>query len=141
MTIKRRRRRKVVTMRRPVSRAERRRWNAAADKLLERTEEMFELSGDFDTAVRDSVSTGLAYIVNAAYDCRACGMDFSNTEEWLTFIESATGEWFRKHGFVEWYCGAAASLFRTTPPRHLANSFEWGTYKGKKVMKFKAGAK
>ena len=101
MTIKRRRRRKVVPMRRPVSRAERRRWNAAADKLLERTEEMFELSGDFDTAVRDSVSTGLAYIVNAAYDCRACGMDFSNTEKWLTFIESATGEWFRKHGFVE----------------------------------------
>lgn len=77
------------------------------------------MSSNWDTAVRDSAAQGLAYIVNAAYDCRASGMDFAGTQEWLTFIEASTAQWFRDRGFVEWFCGAAANLFRTTPPRLL----------------------
>lgn len=100
--------------------AQRRRWNAEADELLQHAQEIFDMSSNWDTAVRDSVSEGLSFIVNAAYDCRACGMDFANTQEWMTFIESATAQWFRDRGFVEWFCAAAASGFRTTPPRHLA---------------------
>ena len=114
-----------VHTRRELSPAQRKRWNAEADALLQHAQAIFDMSANWDTAVRDSVSEGLAFIVNAAYDCRAAGMDFANTQEWMVFIESATAQWFRDRGFVEWFCVAAASGFRTTPPRHLSNAFEW----------------
>lgn len=94
-------------------------WGRQAGGLLAHAESIWEQAQNYDTAVRDSISDGLAYIVNAAYDCQANAMEFTDTEAWLLFIESSTAAWFRKRGFVEWFCGAAASLFRTTPPRAL----------------------
>lgn len=133
MSTKRKRR---SIFRREHTPAERRRWNEEADALLAHAQAIFDMSANWDTGVRDSVGEGLAYIVHAAYDCRASGMEFANTEEWMIFIDHATAEWFRARGFVEWFCVAAASLFRTTPPRHLANAFEWGRDKsGNRVAK------
>ena len=65
------------------------------------------------------MADGLAYLVHSAFDCHAQAMEFPKLESWISFIENSTAEWFRSRGFVEWYCGAAASLFRTTPPRRL----------------------
>lgn len=102
-------------------------WNKAADDLLLHAEQIFELSKDFDTAVRDSIADGLARIVQAAFDCRANAQKFDTTEMWMAFIDSCTAQWFREHGFVEWFCAAAATGFRTTPPRTaVRNAFDWG---------------
>ena len=120
MTVKRKRRR--VTHR-ALTASQRLFWNRQADALLAHAESIWSQSDGFDTAVRDSIAEGLAYIVSAAFDCRANAMDFADTDSWMAFIDSSTAHWFRTRGFVEWFCGAAASLFRTTPPRHLSVVF------------------
>ena len=91
-----------------------------SQRLLQMADEMWRLADDFDTAVRDDVSTGLAYIVHSAYDCEAQNLKNPSTESWMAYIDNATAEWFRHRGFAEWYCLAAASLFHTSRPRILA---------------------
>jgi hypothetical protein len=94
--------------------------NKLASEMLKVCETMFQACGGLDTAVRDDVSTGLAYLVHSAYDTMASVMDISDTTAWMAFIDNATAEWFRQRGFAEWYCLAAASLFHTSRPRTLA---------------------
>lgn len=109
------------THRHAMSSGTKRAWNKAADELLQKADEMWSLSADLDTAVRDSMAQGLAYIVNCAFDCRALAMEFQDLESWNAFIDNSTAQWFKNRGFVDWFCGAAASLFHTTPPRNLAD--------------------
>ena len=104
---------------RKLTEAKKKRWNEAADKMLTYCREVFELSNGFDTAVRDSVSSGLAYLVHAAFDCRAIALDFKDFESSNVFIDNSTAEWFRERGYVEWFAAGAASLFNTTPRRIL----------------------
>lgn len=100
-------------------------WNRQADALLAHAESIWQQADGFDTAVRDSIAEGLAYIVNAAFDCRANAMEFSTVEEWSSFIDFSTAGWFRARGFFEWFCGATAALFHSTPPRHLIQSIKF----------------
>jgi len=106
---------------RTLSTAEKKRWNNAADKMLSHCREVYELSSGFDTTVRDSVASGLAYLVHAAFDCRSIALDFKDFESSNAFIDNSTAEWFRERGYVEWFSAGAASLFNTTPPRRLAD--------------------
>lgn len=85
-----------------------------AEKMLRIAEEMFEDAGGLDTFVRDVVADGLARIVYCAYDTRACGLGNLNTEEFHVYVAANTHEWFKSHGFVDWYCSGAATLFQTT---------------------------
>jgi|HubBroStandDraft_3_1064219.scaffolds.fasta_scaffold332843_1 hypothetical protein len=71
-----------------------------------------------DTAVRDEIAEGLAYIVRAGNDCRACNLNLE-TDQWLSFIDRATEDWFRARGYAEWFCFGAASGFNTSRPRTL----------------------
>lgn len=76
------------------------------------------LASGLDTAVRDSVAEGLSHVVFAAYDSRAIAKQLQG-DECNSFRAGAAAEWFRKHGFVEWFCQAAACGFRADPPRLL----------------------
>lgn len=107
--------------RRTLSAGEKKRWNNAADKMLTYCREVYELSSGFDTAVRDSVASGLAYLIHAAFDCRSIALDFQDYESMNAFIDNSTAEWFRERGYVEWFCAGSAALFNTTPPRLLAD--------------------
>jgi hypothetical protein len=83
-------------------------------KMLDRAQHLFDESADLDTAVRDVVYEGLAYIVYAAFDTRAvaeCVSDF----DCGPYIQQHTYQWFRDHEFVEWFCAGASTLFKTTP--------------------------
>jgi hypothetical protein len=113
------RKRRSSYVRRPLSPTEKKRWNTAAEKLLTHARELFDESANFDTAVRDSMATGLAYIVHAAFDCRSIALDFQDFEGMTSFIDNSVAEWFRERGYVEWFAAGAASLFNTTPPRRL----------------------
>jgi hypothetical protein len=123
MSVKRKTR-AIPISRRSVSPAEKKRWNDAAQLILDRCDELFDLSGNFDTAVRDSMAQGLAPLVQAAFDCRAQTIEFADTEAWMLFIDTSTAEWFREKGFVEWFAAAAGMQFRTTPPRVLTAAIE-----------------
>lgn len=116
-TFKRKRVRRHV---RKITAAEKKRWDNAADLLLQQCAEIFEQSSHFDTAVRDTVAEGLAYLVHSAFDCREIALDMRDYESINSFIDNSTAEWFRERGFAEWFCCAAASLFRTSRPRTLA---------------------
>lgn len=107
-------------VRRPITTAEKARWNKAADAMLKHCEEVWDLASGFDTAVGDTVAEGLAHLLNAAYDCRAIALDFRDFESRNSFIDGSIAEWFRVRGFAEWFCLAAASGFRTSRPRILA---------------------
>jgi len=125
---------------REISPAARKRWNAEAEALLVHAQTIFDMSANWDTAVRDSTAKGLAYIVHAAYDCQACAIDFANTDAWMAFIDAAVAQWFREREFAEWFCVGAANLFQTTPPRHIAgaNEFNWTRTKtGKRIARIK----
>ena len=87
-----------------------------AKQFLDRAGELFEACDSMDTAVRDSVCTGLAYLVNAGYDCQACALDI---EQFHEFVDKKTAEWFRSRGFAEWFCQGAAALFNSSKPRIL----------------------
>lgn len=117
--MKTKRRRRGATHR-PLSIRERKRWNEHAEAMLELAMQIHERSRDFDTAVRDSISTGLAYIVHAAFDCRSIALGLPDIESIFSYVDSSTAEWFRQRGYVEWFSAGAAQLFHTTPPRHIA---------------------
>ena len=97
------------------------RYDQIADRMLGHAEAVYEEASGLDTAVRDSVAEGLAAIVFAAYDCRAIAKNLQG-DEWHSFCAGATAEWFRKRGFVEWFCQAAACGFRADPPRSLEHT-------------------
>lgn len=86
--------------------------------LLDTAEEIHRKSQILDTGVRDSVSEGLAYIVQAGNDCVASNLDLT-TEQWMSFIDNATADWFRIRGYAEWFCIGAACQFRKSRPRIL----------------------
>src|ERR1700723_2213639 len=92
----------------------RKKFSASLDKtgkyLLATAEEIWKQSDNLDTAVRDNISQGLAYIVSAGNDCVASNLNFT-TEQWMSFIDNATANWFRNRGFAEWFCIAAATHF------------------------------
>jgi hypothetical protein len=88
-----------------------------ANQMLEKAGEIFAMSSELDTTIRDTVADGLAYLVYSAFDTRAIAeniVEFNVAE----YIQHCTYQWFRDRGFVEWFCVGASTLFRTTP-RHF----------------------
>ena len=114
---------KVAPRRRRIRRRERPsiKVKELSKRLLDQAEDIFQHTQGLDTAVRDSVANGLAYIVHAAYDCAADSITFPDTKSWMAFIDGAVAEWFRDKGFAEWYCAAAANLFNCSRPRIQAD--------------------
>ena len=86
--------------------------------LLQTAEQILWKVAGLDTAVRDNVSTGLTYIVQAGNDCTASNLDLT-TDQWMSFIDNATADWFRARGYAEWFCIAAACGFSKRRPRTL----------------------
>ncbi len=113
-----RRRRRAITMRKP-SASYVRQMNEIADSILAQCQTMYEQSADLDTAVRDTMASGLAYLLNAAYDCRAGALGIEG-EDFCTYINAGVAQWFRDHEYTEWFCVAASRLFSTSDPRRLA---------------------
>ena len=87
-----------------------------AKQFLDAAGELFESSDAMDTAVRDEVCTGLAYLVHAGYDSQACALEI---EQFHDFVDKKTAEWFRSRGFAEWFCIGAACGFNSSKPRIL----------------------
>jgi hypothetical protein len=87
--------------------------NRLADEMLARAQFLFDASADLDTAVRDVVSEGLAFIVYAAYDTQAVAQCVSDLD-CAAYIQQKTYLWFRDHEFVEWFCVGASTLFKTS---------------------------
>ena len=90
--------------------------NDAGYAMLDYAEKIYKHAQGLDTGVRDSVSTGLAAIVTAAYDSLAIGQAVPNDSR-ESFIASSTAKWFREKGFMEWFCIGASSEYRTSLPR------------------------
>ena len=104
-----------------------------AKLYLERAGELFAACDSMDTAVRDSVSEGLAYIVHAGYDCQGCAYDIQQFHE---FVDKKTREWFESRGFADWFCEAAACGFNSSKPRILQFSQERkSSRRGARTMK------
>jgi len=91
--------------------------NDCGTSLLEHAEELWRKADGLDTAVRDEVAEGVAFIVRAGYDCLATNIPYHTTDEWMAYIDHATAEWFRDRGFAEWFCIAAARGFNSSRPR------------------------
>lgn len=88
--------------------------DAVAQSMFDQAEAMLLTASSLDTAVRDSVSEGLAFLVHAAFDTRAiaeCVSEF----DMGPYIQQNTYQWFRDRGFVEWFCAGASTLFKTSP--------------------------
>ena len=100
-------------------------YNRALEKYAEETlracAERWNAAADLDTAVRDNVAQGLAYLVYSAYDSLACSRDLGSAADHYAssyaFISGSTAEWFRERGFAEWFCIGAGSLFNNQRPR------------------------
>lgn len=86
---------------------------------LEQAAEIWGRADGLDTAVRDEVAEGVARIVRAGNDCIASNLDLT-TDQWMSFIDNATADWFRVRGFAEWFCIAAANGFNTSRPCDLS---------------------
>jgi hypothetical protein len=86
--------------------------------LLATAEEIRKRCDGLDTAVRDSVAEGIAYIVQAGNDCMASNLDLT-TDQWMSFIDKATADWFRSRGYAEWFAVGAATGFNRSRPRIL----------------------
>ena len=95
-------------------------YKSEGDLLLDRCQDIWHAADLLDTAVRDDIAQGLAYLVHSAYDSIATGMAIDNTEGWISFINYATADWFRVRGFAEWFCLAAGQCFHSSRPRTLA---------------------
>ena len=95
-----------------------------AETTLRVCAEQWDAASGLDTAVRDNVATGLAYLVWAAYDSIACSKNigFSGDDYAAAnaFTDGATAQWFRDRGFAEWYCIACGNLFHNQRPRTKA---------------------
>jgi hypothetical protein len=107
-------------------------YDRLAKQYLDLAGEIFESSTDLDTAVRDSVSTGLAYIVHAAYDSQACSVNLSDAS-FHDFVAKKTAEWFASRGFVDWFCHGAAALFDTSR-REIFHVVTKRTKRGHRVL-------
>lgn len=92
------------------------RYDALAKEFLDASGAIFDRIGDVDTAVGDGIAKGLAYIVEAGYDCQATSLELQDEAFW-SFTQSSTAEWFRSRGFAEWFCQGAGHCWRTHPPR------------------------
>jgi hypothetical protein len=91
-------------------------YGKIATELLRQASAAFEACAGLDTAVRDSVSQGLAYLVEAAYDSEAVARGLEG-DAFDSFRRQATAEWFRQREYVEWFCEAASVCFITSKPR------------------------
>jgi hypothetical protein len=107
-------------------------YDRLAKQYLDLAGEIFESSGGLDTCVRDSVATGLAYIVHAAYDSQACSvnMDMGTDRE---FIAKKVEEWFTSRGFVDWFAHGASVLFDTSR-REVFHILTTKTRRGHRVL-------
>jgi hypothetical protein len=94
-----------------------------AQQMLIQADAIFEWSADLDTAVRDTVCTGLAYLVHSAFDSQASSLCLQGPA-FSSFIDNATAEWFRERDFAEWFCVGAGNLFHSSRPRSLAEMRE-----------------
>jgi hypothetical protein len=92
-----------------------------AEATLAACAEQWESASGLDTAIRDDVAQGLAYLVYSAYDSISCsrGIGFGADDYVASyaFISGSTAEWFRQRGFAEWFCRAAGCLFNNQRPR------------------------
>lgn len=91
-----------------------------AEQFLTRAGELFQASDSMDSAVRDEIAIGLAYLVHAGYDCQACAYDI---QEFHEFVDKKTREWFESRGFADWFCDGAACGFNSSKPRIM----QWST--------------
>ena len=89
-----------------------------AHQYLEHADALWIAADGFDTAVRDDVAQGIAFIVRAAYDCQALDAGLQGLA-FVNFINQNTAEWFRRREFSEWFCIAAACRFKSSRPREL----------------------
>jgi hypothetical protein len=103
------------SVRRRIFQPEPSKLSIVAQEYLAHAEALWK-AADFDTAVRDDVLVGLAYIIRTAYDCLALDKNLQGLEFSL-FIQQNTAEWFRKLDCAEWFCLAAASGFNTSRPK------------------------
>lgn len=109
-------------------------YDAYARSTLARCDELWHGSALLDTAVRDSVSPGIAYLLHSAYDSQACSLGLDGAA-FHSFVEGAMAEWFRERGYAEWFCHGAAALFHSSRPRTLAellSVIKFGRSPGKK---------
>lgn len=107
-------------------------YDRLAKQYLDEAGEIFESSRGLDTAVRDSVCEGLAYIVHAADDAQACSVAL-DSPSFHEFIEAKTSEWFRSRGCADWFCEAASVLFLTSK-REVFHILTRKTKRGNKVL-------
>jgi hypothetical protein len=107
-------------------------YDREAHRMLDHAQEIFEASAGLDTAVRDSVAEGLAYIVHAAYDSQACSVNLG-PESFSDFIEKKTCEWFASRGFADWFCQGASLLFNTSR-REVFHFLTRKTKRGHRVL-------
>jgi hypothetical protein len=92
-----------------------------AEETLRICAERWDAAAGLDTAVRDDVAQGLAYLVYSAYDSisvsKAIGFGSDDYSSSYAFISGSTAQWFRDRGFSEWFCIAAGCLFNNQRPR------------------------
>ena len=92
-----------------------------AEATLRSCAERWNAAAGLDTAVRDNVAQGLAYLVWSAYDSLAMsggiGFDCDDYGASAQFVANSTATWFRSRGFAEWFCIAAGELFHNQRPR------------------------
>ncbi len=114
-----------------------------ADETLRVCAERWEAAADLDTAVRDDVAQGLAYLVYSAYDSisasKAIGWGADDYSSSYAFVAGSTAQWFRERGFAEWFCVAAGSLFNNQRPR-IKEQLPFGTRRRRKIRRVKAKA-
>jgi len=103
--------RKVSTQRKPKPSATLKR---VAVEMLAHAEQLLALGDGLDTSPRDTLSEGLAFVVYIAYDTMAVA-ECVDTTDFVEYIQHKTYQWFRDHGFVEWFCAGASTLFKTSP--------------------------
>lgn len=95
------------------------RLDACARELLATCDRLWDMAGEFDTAVADVTLQGIARLLHAAYDSQACSLGLDGAA-FSAFISGSTAEWFRERGCAEWFCIGAGELFNSSRPRTLA---------------------
>ena len=98
-----------------------------ADETLRACGERWEAASGLDTAIRDDVAQGLAYLVYSAYDSISCsrgiGWGSDDYSAGYAYVAGSTAQWFRERGFAEWFCIAAGCLFNNQRPRLKSEVF------------------
>ena len=114
----------MARLKQPIYMRQDKRWikslDQYAEEILADCDRIFEAADTLDTAVREDVSTGLAYLLYSAYDSQACSLGLEG-EAFCSFSANATAEWFRQRGFAEWFCIGAGTLFNASRPRIKAD--------------------